>query len=217
MSTNDLVKILTEVIVSAPNALPPYKHTEILEAEEYVRNGRWHLQSILNLQKQQVEACRQSLNVIAEQITALAETDENRETPVTIKDLKAQQAQVQTKLRHLLVFPSVALTVMLSRIQQLKRGITIYKILRIKKLIHICFHHLMTEGSEMTDFLDGAKDIFAVSLPILDTCSEEERATVGHLLRCLKDNKAEEMIEQFPTEVNFIVDKQHPRCASSQV
>eukprot|EP01057_Protomagalhaensia_wolfi_P002512 Protomagalhaensia_wolfi_Nauph_80__2511@NODE_2673_length_1020_cov_142_966361_g1213_i1_p1_GENE_NODE_2673_length_1020_cov_142_966361_g1213_i1NODE_2673_length_1020_cov_142_966361_g1213_i1_p1_ORF_typecomplete_len168_score27_75_NODE_2673_length_1020_cov_142_966361_g1213_i1282785 len=95
--------------------------------------------------------------------------------------------------------PTVALAVMLSRLQQLKRGVTIYKMIRIRKLIAMCFHQLMTEASEASDCM-GKKDIFAMRLPALSTCSEEERDCVGKLLAVLKEHEVEEMFEQFPTE-----------------
>eukprot|EP01055_Gregarina_sp_Pseudo9_P005569 Gregarina_sp_Pseudo_9__5568@NODE_747_length_2277_cov_12_525022_g703_i0_p2_GENE_NODE_747_length_2277_cov_12_525022_g703_i0NODE_747_length_2277_cov_12_525022_g703_i0_p2_ORF_typecomplete_len258_score29_93Cys_rich_FGFR/PF00839_17/3_5e02Cys_rich_FGFR/PF00839_17/1_3_NODE_747_length_2277_cov_12_525022_g703_i03776 len=191
MSANDLVKILTEVITAGPSNIPPYRHAEITEVEEYLRNGRWHLQNVLNCQRTSIARLNTELELTALRLREA--TDDN------IQELKTQRNQLQNKLRQACAPPTVALTILVSKLQQFRRGVTIYKVLRLRKIISVCFHHFMSQASKQTDSI-GNQDLFALPSNVLEKCSEEERATIGYVLHCLKTNKVEEMFEQFPTE-----------------
>lgn len=191
MSTNDLVKILTEVITSSPLNIPPYKHTEISEAEEFLRNGRWHLQNILNSQKTSVARVNAELELVNDRLRDAGEAE--------VAQLRARRNTLEIELRRVCAPPTVALTIMISKLQQLRRGVTIYKVLRLRKLLSICFQHLLSQASKQTDPIDHS-DLFNLPPNLIEKCSEEERATLGHVLHCLKSNKVQEMFDQFPTE-----------------
>lgn len=101
--------------------------------------------------------------------------------------------------------PNVALAIEVSRLQQIKRGLNIYRATRINRIINIILKHLQIELGSAQGLLSGQ----SISPPayLLERCSGTELSFVNFLFEQLKTYSVQDTLSGLPLRVNILIPK----------
>lgn len=110
------------------------------------------------------------------------------------------------KLQAIINPPNVAISLIVSRLQQLKRGLTIYRAKRLQKIVNILLRDLrkkFTNHQELQKWFgtEVVGDAFTLSPDIVEKCSPQENKMIPILLKALKDFGLSSAAKMLPNRV----------------
>lgn len=205
MSIGQLTSIISELYDHDGLQLPSYRHDEVAAIESSIRNYKTGLREILNVQKNGVETAIEKLKAVENELQYFSCESSSDKRDTLEKEINEQRKLLKQGLTP----PYVAYVIELSRIQQFKRGLNIYRHVRQQKIIDILLHELLlcvrdNLASGCVLEKDENSSFLRVNAHFLERCSQPEIVMIESLLEALQEYGFEETYRNLPMQVRRI-------------
>lgn len=205
-SSSQITKLILELHEHQDRTLltiPSFKHTEIAAIENTLRNCKTGLRTVITSQRILVEDILEKISFKEAEIEELNEISqlESEGSDTLLKREETNLKDLRNALRLNSEAPNAAIAIEISKIQQLRRGLNIYKYVRIKRIINILLHDLLL-AARNSDQSTSVMASFRPKAQLLEKCSRLECKLIEALVDALRAYGFEESFRSLPFTVS---------------